>query len=923
MGEVYRARVVAIKLLPADASNPDAVERFQREARAVAAINHPNIVTIYGVEEAEGRLFLAMEFVDGETLADAILSHGLPLDRILEYGIPLADALGAAHAQGITHRDLKPSNVMVTKDRRVKVLDFGLAKLRGGAVQIDAATTTRGLTGQGQIIGTVAYMSPEQARGAAIDHRTDLFSFGVILYQMATGQRPFAGDSSVVLLAAILKEQPKPLADQRPDLPREFARIVRRALAKDPEQRYQTAKDLRNDLQTLKDDLTSGELPAIGPAGARRRSVSTWIMAAVGTLALIAVIGGYVLLHGRPPSSESSADTVDISRLTSTGKASLAAISPDGKYVVHVLMDGGSGLWVRQTATGSNVQIAPSGSNRYIGLTFSPDGNYVYCTREEGRTIYSVFRIPTLGGTFQPIIRDVDSAVAISSDGSQIAFIRNQPRVGNTAVLVARSDGTNPVELANRPYGEEFAPYSGIAWSPDGHRLVVPTFRRGPGGRDATIETIDAVSKAERAVTSRHWQTVAGLAWLPSGAIVVSATESGRPNPQLWRVSPDDGQVRRLTNDLNSYQGVSAAVALPSLVTVQGDQSSTVSVSEPGDVGSLKPITAGSGRYDGRFGLTWTPDGKLIYSSASTGQSHLWISEADGSQARQITSTPAIEVSPSVCPDNRTIVVIEEVAGHHGLSRIDITTGRVTALTSDPSDFRPHCLPDGRGLVFNRAAANQIALYRMALDGTDLAPLKPVLFAHAVSPDGRFITGIATLTATSPFVVAVWPIDATEPRRTFDIVSIPTMLTFTPRGDALTFLESRKGPQALWTQPLDSGAPTLLLDLHGETVVAFAWSRDGRLAVAHGPAPTDVVLMSSGRGSSRCSSTMASSPSDVLQTEGASLTASWDQHWDHRRTNDPLEATAVTSVPSIAFQCPSWDHWDHARDQSSVRARPV
>ncbi len=253
MGEVYRARdsklhrEVALKVIPSRVDSDLAtLDRFQREARTAAALNHPHIVTIYAVEEFDGRVFLAMEFVDGHTLADLIPSDGLPIDTLLKHAIPLADALSAAHAHGITHRDLKPSNVMVTKDGRVKVLDFGLAKLREPAVQLDGTSgPTQALTGEGHIVGTVAYMSPEQAAAGAVDERSDLFSLGVMIYEMATGMRPFGGDGSVSTLAAILKDTPKPITDVRPQLPRDLSRIVRRALAKDPEQRYQSPRLFR------------------------------------------------------------------------------------------------------------------------------------------------------------------------------------------------------------------------------------------------------------------------------------------------------------------------------------------------------------------------------------------------------------------------------------------------------------------------------------------------------------------------------------------------------------------------------------------------------------------------------------------------------------------------------------------------------
>jgi serine/threonine protein kinase/tetratricopeptide (TPR) repeat protein len=267
MGEVYRAhdpklkRDVAIKILPEHtAADGERRTRFEREAQSVAALNHPNIVTIYSVEEADGVLFLTMELVDGQPLADLIGKGGLPLSRILALAIPLADAVSAAHDKGITHRDLKPTNVMVTADGRVKVLDFGLAKLRDTSPADTAASSlpTRALTGEGRIVGTAAYMSPEQAEGKPVDHRSDIFSLGVLLYEMATGQRPFTGDTSVSMLSSIIKDTPRAVTDLKPALPRELSRIVKHCLVKDPEYRCQSAKDLRNELRELQQESESG-----------------------------------------------------------------------------------------------------------------------------------------------------------------------------------------------------------------------------------------------------------------------------------------------------------------------------------------------------------------------------------------------------------------------------------------------------------------------------------------------------------------------------------------------------------------------------------------------------------------------------------------------------------------------------------------
>jgi serine/threonine protein kinase len=253
MGVVYAAedlrlhRQVAVKVVSGPlASDAEFRQRFEREAQTVASLNHPNIVTLHSVEQAGDVHFLTMELVEGEPLSRLIPPRGLPLDRLLAFAVPLADAVSAAHQRGITHRDLKPANVMVTRDGRVKVLDFGLAKLKEGQAQASGGATTLGaptITGEGRILGTVAYMSPEQAEGRSIDHRSDIFSLGIVLYEMATGERPFKGDTSVSIISSILKDSPRPVSDVNQSVPRDLNRIVRRCLMKDPEQRYQSAKD--------------------------------------------------------------------------------------------------------------------------------------------------------------------------------------------------------------------------------------------------------------------------------------------------------------------------------------------------------------------------------------------------------------------------------------------------------------------------------------------------------------------------------------------------------------------------------------------------------------------------------------------------------------------------------------------------------
>jgi eukaryotic-like serine/threonine-protein kinase len=421
MGEVYRAldprlgRDIAIKVLPAEyANDADRLRRFQLEARAAAALNHPNIVTIHSVEKVDDFLFLTMEVVEGRPLSSAIPQSGLPVSELLAIAIPLADAVAAAQEKGIAHRDLKPANIMIAGSAaatRIKVLDFGLAKLTGlseGAM--DGPTTSRSPDSvAGRIVGTPAYMSPEQAAGNTIDGRTDLFSLGVILYEMATGVKPFTGDSTVSILSSILKDTPRPIVDVNPTLPSELGRIIRRCLVKDPARRYQTAADLRNELEELKQDLDSGTgFAARGETQpARARSLKSAVIA--GTITLI-VAAAATYAWWRLPRSDAGAlpgGSRVFTQLTKfAGREQFPSLSPDAKWVVY-----------EGNQTG-NADIYPQsvGGQNPINLTAdSPDDDTQPAFSRDGERI--AFRSEREGGGLFVMGRTGDSARRISSNG--------------------------------------------------------------------------------------------------------------------------------------------------------------------------------------------------------------------------------------------------------------------------------------------------------------------------------------------------------------------------------------------------------------------------------------------------------------------------------------------------------------------------
>ena len=869
MGEVYLAedsrlqRRVALKILsPALSGDPARRERFEREARAAAALNHPNIVTIHSVEDVDGVPFLTLELLDGRTLGELTPPDGLPVDRLLAYAIPLTDAVGAAHQRGITHRDLKPANVMVTSDGRLKVLDFGLAKLREEIAEAERPNIpTQELTGEGRILGTVAYMSPEQAEGRAVDSRTDVFALGVMLYEMATGARPFQGDTQMSVLSAILKDTPSPVSDIRRDLPRELGRIVRRCLAKDPEDRYQTAKDLRNDLRALRDDLASGEIaaltsgtdrpPAPLPAAAKQRS---WIPIAAGAAVVAVAAAGFLLYRTRETANGGGAAakaapfaSVSLNRLTTMGTAGLAALSGDGRYAAYVVTENRrQSLWLRQVSTSSNVQVVPPADVRYVGVAFSPDGNYVYYVAYPGNAnIASMFQVPVLGGGSRKIVEDIDTAPAFSPDASRFAFVRGLLDEGS-AVMVADASGANVRELKKRKDPLVFTQgLASVAWSPDGTVIAAAGLDRDV--LKASLVFIDATSGAERTVASHDWRAIACLAWLPDGTgVLVNGAESGgEGSTQVWIVSPADGSVRRVTNDLSTYRGLSLSADGTSFLTVRNETRTRLWAAVNGDMSSAKEITAGAGTDDGVAGFSWTPDGRIVYAATTGGNPDIWIMNADGSNRVQLTNDPGEDAQPLVTPDGRSVVFVSTRGSGPSLWRINIDGSNPVALGAGRIAFRPVVSFDGQWVYYSDSQRQN---FRIPVAGGTPEPLLAELTAGGrqlppgfhepiPSPDGRALAGHYAEPSGGERI-AVLSTDTTASERRFP--SVPATARWAPDGKSLVYTDRVN----LFRQPISGGPAVQLTRFPGDTLFSFALSTDQKhVAFVRGQTTSDVVLV--------------------------------------------------------------------------------
>jgi Tol biopolymer transport system component len=711
MGEVYAAedqtlgRTVAIKVLPAGIhAQPAELERFSREAKTIASLNHRAIVTLYSFEESAGTHFITMELVEGAPLSARIPAAGLPFDDVLRMGIEMTDAVSAAHERGIVHRDLKPANVLVRPDGQIKILDFGLAKLRA---QESAAADlpTQQLTGEGRIVGTVAYMSPEQAEGRAVDHRSDIFSLGVMLYEMATGQRPFQGDTSLSVLSAVLKDQPKLATDLNPRVPSAFARVLKICLHKDPERRYQSAKDLRNELQTLKEELDSGELmrpAAVAPVPAGPQPIRWPLVAAsIGGLA----VAVYALIQFWPGSGSSGVTPVSLqhTRLTSaSGVEQDPALSPDGKWFLYVSNASGNLDIYLQSVGGQNpINLTKDSLAADREPAFSPDGERIafWSAREAPAGIYVMGRTGETPRRITSSGRDPHW----SPDGKHLVFATVSAEVPTSrgALSAIRRVSIETGEVTTLTEVDALNP----SWSPNGKFIAFWGLGRTEGGTTFTSHRDLFVISADGGTP---WQLTSDAhvdwapVWSPDGAFIYfDSNRGGAMN--LWRL-PMDPESGRAAGDPQavttsaSYVGrlrmAGAGIIFESREAVSNVYRASFDAARA-VVGEVQPVTSGSRTF--RF-VDASPDGEyLVLGTSFLQQEDVFVSKSDGSELRQLTNDAFNDRWPTWAPDGKRIAFYSDRSGKYEIW-ITTTSGQLQQLTraSTYSLLYPRWSPSGR-----------------------------------------------------------------------------------------------------------------------------------------------------------------------------------------------------------------------------------
>ena len=734
MGEVYRARdsklgrEVAIKVLPEQlASNPEALARFEREARVVAALSHPNILAIHDFGSAGGVTYAVMELLEGETLGQALSDGAVPLRKATAWALQIAQGLAAAHGKGIVHRDLKPDNVFVTGDGRVKVLDFGLARPTAGPALPDEtrSPTVTARTEPGAILGTVGYMSPEQVRGLPLDARSDIFSFGAVLYEMLSGRRAFRRDTTAETMTAILKEEPLDFSDSGLSIPPALDRLVRHCLEKKPEQRFQSASDIAFDLQG-----TSGAFaPAEAPVAIKARNLNV-LLPVVLAAALAFAAGVWVARRPLPAASEPGV----IRALTDSGHDWAPTASPDGRMVAFVSdRDGKPRIWVRQIAEGSETALT-SGPDDLP--RFSPDGASVLFLRREGGH-GSLYRVSILGGEPRKL---VESALdgCWSPDGRRIAFVAETREGGRQAwvLLVAAVAGGEAREIY-RSTGNGF---DSPSWSPDGKRIAV--VRRLQATTSPELLLVDPETKKVEEEKPNARTIVSSLAWTGDGHLILARIEqANRPE-----VSPS-GVLRRNVSTgkeqtiLASPNRIGALAILGPGRLVFDTYSARESLRETSLAGSAEPGSRLTRGVAMNRQPRYSPDGEwIVYTSLRGGNVDIWeLSPKTGTQKR-LTDDPAADFDPALTPDGKSLVWSSNRSGNFEIWTANADGTGARQITRDGVDAEnPTATPDGRWVVYASADPKKIGLWKIHPDGSGASQLVAGRAGRAeVSPDGRY-----------------------------------------------------------------------------------------------------------------------------------------------------------------------------------------
>jgi serine/threonine protein kinase len=839
MGLVYHAedlklgRAVALKFLPEEVGDdPKARERFQREAHAVSALDHPNICTVYEFDEYQGHPFIAMQLLQGETLRELIAAGRLRLSEPdgLQIATHIAAGLEAAHEKGIIHRDIKPANIFITGKNVAKILDFGVAKMTEAGEPMDTTSSSdpsssahlagvSHLTRTGLKLGTAGYMSPEQVRGEQLDVRTDIFSFGLVLYEMGTGERPFSGATEADVQQAIQFAKPKPVGELVAEFSPKLDAIIAKCLEKEREQRYQSATEVRRELECVAAEI----------APTRDRG-KPWKWLAVGLLILAGLV--WVGIGRFRRAEPLSHPPLSIEKLTSDGNISGGAtISSDGKYIAYaVAVNGKESIWIRQIVAGTKLQITQPTDSINQGITFSPDEAYAYYV--QARTL---LRVPTLGGPAQKLIDGVRGPVSFSPDGKQMAY--KTMREGRIDLIISDSDGASSHVLWSRDIKGGFDPEYGTSWSSDG-RLIATS------AMDGVILVSDLSGKVKQVTLDLEGGQIFRLQWLPdsSGLAFIGSSGTQPGQERVFLVTYPGGELRSLTTGTGDYDPASLGITADgsSILAVQATRGTDLWLTS-GDFRHSKRLT--EHRTDYPWGMDMGGD-RIVYMSYEQGKSTLWTMKQDASNRVQISPSGIRALFPALSPDGLQISFQGMVGGKSNIWLGNADGSDLRKITLGPDDEWPNFTSDGKSILFMSYENSQPHIMVMPVAGETPRRLSDRTLDVRSRSCGNWV--IAQAQDVSWFTYAlVSTIDGRiaktfeVPRNAYNVECIPGSKSVSYTFDTLSAQGSN-----IWEMPLNGGPVRQITHFDSDTVWSYVWSRDGReLLVSRGPSYSDAVLI--------------------------------------------------------------------------------
>lgn len=859
MGKVFLAtdtrldRLVAIKTLSAAFENDESfIKRFEREARAAATLNHPNVATIYSVEEIDGKPFIAMEYIDGQPLDALIPANGVDLDTFFAWFIPIADALAKAHERGVVHRDIKPGNLMIAANGTPKVLDFGLAYFDSDSTENVDGTT--GLTRPGQIIGTPSYMSPEQAEGKHLDHRTDIFSLGVVMYQALTGKRPFPGDSNAEIVSNLLKTEPEPLSSVRSDIPSPITQLIAKCLSKKKSARVQDASEIAGVLSLFKPASSRGASTDSLLRRLYRETYvnSRWWLVGAGVLVIGLALAGWYYFS-RAERRAISFENITLRKLSQSNNVGYTELSPDGKSIAFASFDddGNRSLWFRRVDDRNALQIVPPQPVSYWGgLAISEDGDYVYyLTAATSATHGTLYRVSSLGGPPRKIVDTVNDVGGISPDGQRILTVRYG--VPAQILSVNTSDGGGETVHASGGEGDAQTNFRDPHFSADGKSIYYIKYERIDGVEIWSLMVRPLSGGAERQIL-RQKDRIAELAVLrDSSGLIVTANDPSTNVQQLFHVSLPGGELTRITNDLSVYFGISVDRDGKNIVTAQRNDEFRVLVGEASNLTNLKPIVEDQNAHRN---VDWTPDGRIVYDGYENNQIQIWIADADGKNVQQLTNTEHGNIEPRVSGDGRFIVFTSKRSGAYKIWRMNADGSNQVLLTDvDGVAQAPRFAADGKTVVFDWLRDDKRMLAKVPVDGGAVEAMPEYgevtlfnAYYWAMSPDGRFIAYSIRDETEGRTKVAVRSVDSSTPAAVLPIW--PSLIfKWMPDGKSLFYRERQLAYQpenVIFKVEIARPEPKVLVSADKESILDLAFSRDGkRAAIVRGQGASNAIML--------------------------------------------------------------------------------